>query len=691
MTSWNYLHGWLCRSVWVIVICSGYVFSYEPRNLNEPPPPSPWIRGPVNVVFHFDGIPIVKTINGKSVVETAADSPKHRYLYFNVDDDYAFGLDETVDLEIEYDSTVTGIIRLEYDSRYSKEKSYGRYHCPGEVEPDKSTRWSRHLYRLPRVRFSNRHHDKADFRISSPDGMVRISDIKIRRSLSSTSSGEPGTLKLRIVDPDTGKPTPVRIGLYDEKDGFQLPNEQAVPINLFYRTVRMDRSRIDHTWPSSNKYIFYIDGEYERRLRPGKYRLIAKKGIEYRFVDQWITIESGKTLNHDIVLEHWVNMAERGWYSGDVHVHIARKTPQENRAVWQLIQAEGLNLAGLSQMGNIQKTYHHQYAWGNEGKYRKNDCVILSGLEDPRTPHRGHTLMLNTRTMLRDHENYFLYHKVFDRAHEQGGLAGYAHLGIVFCASRGMAIDVPFGIVDFVEVLQKPPFRPMNWSAFLTLGYKLVPSAGSDFPYIGNPGNVRNYVYIPGPFSAQTWFEGFAQGHTFVTSGPILTFTVNGLPMGSELKVSSGAELNIEASAVVNPDIDQLATLELIVHGEPVKVVRATDENKSLRLTHTFKADESMWLAVKATCVKPSVAHTAPVYVMVDGKRFWKSSIVPDLIARQRQELDDLLTKPFDPWAEPWVIDQLHQQWKKQKPMIEKRVKKANLRYDHLLQMMKSQ
>ena len=58
------------------------------------------------------------------------------------------------------------------------------------------------------------------------------------------------------------------------------------------------------------------------------------------------------------------------------------------------------------------------------------------------------------------------------------------------------------------------------WYDFLNLGYKILPDAGSDFPYMDLPGVVRNYVKIDGPFSTDAWFEGFRRGNMYVTNGP---------------------------------------------------------------------------------------------------------------------------------------------------------------------------
>ena len=65
-----------------------------------------------------------------------------------------------------------------------------------------------------------------------------------------------------------------------------------------------------------------------------------------------------------------------------------------------------------------------------------------------------------------------------------GGMAGYAHWGSFAGAERGMSIDVPLGKADFVEVLH---FYKMNTDVlyqFWNLGFKVIPTAGSDFPWV---------------------------------------------------------------------------------------------------------------------------------------------------------------------------------------------------------------
>jgi len=675
-----------------VIVCflSGGVSAEYSGSPNQPPPFS-WTGKNVSLVFLGDGIPIAQDVDGKKCLQTA-DNSINRHLYFDVNDDYVFDCDDQAIVELEYDSTVTDPFYMVYDSNYLDGQHQGVFHMHGSaVQPDKTVRWAKHTFTLPRAKFANRQHRRADFRLVAPNGMVRISDIKVRVEGVEKAKDRQGELKLRIVDEASGKAVPARVGIYDEKGRFKPPaaDGNAVPINVFYRTLGMYDCRGDTTWPVKNTYAFWTYGEYECSLPAGKYQLIVRKGLEYYLVNEWFTVEPGKTTEHTVQLKRWINMPQKGWYAGDCHCHIGR-TREQNPAVLAQCEGEDLNISNLSQMGDIKDYYFRQYAFGKAGRYGRDNYRLIPGQEDPRTPHRGHTLFLNLQQMVRDDDTYYLYHKAFQQVHQAGGLVGYAHKGIGFKADRGMALDVPFGIVDFVEVLQANNMDTRIYYEFLNLGYKLAPTAGSDYPYLDPPGLVRNYVYTGRPFDDQAWFDALKKGYTFVTSGPMLSFTVNDVPMGGQVQVRRGEQLTIQAEASINPTLGKLKELQLIVHGENIYTRKLQPGKTSITLLSTMAADHSMWMAVKAVCEGKLLGHTAPIYITVDGKRTWKRDAVTDLVARQRKRMKEMLATQPKPIVEHWVAEKLKRQWAKQKDLLVQRVKAANVKYDKLLDMLNS-
>src|SRR5262249_58854957 len=56
-------------------------------------------------------------------------------------------------------------------------------------------------------------------------------------------------------------------------------------------------------------------------LPEGKYEAIVAHGPECRIARVSFEVQSGRTTNQDIAIEHWVDQRKRGWYSGDSHIH----------------------------------------------------------------------------------------------------------------------------------------------------------------------------------------------------------------------------------------------------------------------------------------------------------------------------------------------------------------------------------
>jgi len=82
------------------------------------------------------------------------------------------------------------------------------------------------------------------------------------------------------------------------------------------------------------------------------------------------------------------------------------------------------------------------------------------------------------------------------------------------------------------------------------------------------------------------------------------------------------------------------------------------------------------------------VAHSAPIYVVVDGEPSWKASAVGELVQYQRAKLEELMTAPMVPLEdlEPWETrDLLLDQWDKQRPLIKPQVDQATEAYQKLL------
>lgn len=641
-------------------------------------------------------------IEGRSCLVGAA-------FHFDVLDPYAFDIDETVELRL----GLGPLPRGEHDAVGVSYDAGDRAFPVEPIEPPATASpgpFHDVTLSLPRARFANLGAFGTDFSIVSFAGTpITVCDVRLERSDTTPIPRAFGRAVIELRD-EQGRPVAARVGLFDETGRMPLPNEQAVAIPLYEDRTRMPALRpagAEHflasggaVWPARHRAAFYVDGRYEARLPAGRYELVATRGPEYRIARRPFTITEGQTTPVRVALARWDDLPAKGWYSGDVHIHAARRSRHDDAPLLALMQAEDLHVANLLQMGNSGAIHFPQYGWDPVHDSERPAFVLAPGQEDPRTLRHGHTIHLNIREPVRFPDRYLLYHEVFAATRAQGAIVGYAHVwdGANYLEGlghrRGLALDVPFGLVDFVEVLQMGGDNTDTWFDFLNLGHALTPAAGSDYPYIENvPGTVRSYVKVEGPFTAQAWFDGLKAGRTFVTNGPMLDLSVNGRTMGTALDLEPGDAIVVEADAALNPDFGTLARLELIEQGEVVETVSAPDASGRLRLAYRAPARHGTWFVLRAhgagqAAPAELVAMSAPVYVRVAGESFWKPSVVADVARRLQAELRKLLVPATEhPELETWETresDLAH--WAAQRPLLEQRIESAEAIYEALIE-----
>ena len=605
----------------------------------------------------------------------------------DIDDDYAFDVDETVTLTLTYAPAYSGPFTVFWDANGGE--GVGQQEV--EVQPGQALRQV--TVRLERARLAGQGSRGIDIAVSGRGG-VALCNVEVTRSGTTARSGASGRVRLLVRDADTGRPIPARVGLYDSTGRLPLPGEQAVVVSRFGDPVRRLRVNQNAHWPSENRQAFYVNGRYEADVPAGVYEVVVARGIEYEPYRGEVQIAPGQTGEVYVELERYADLADRGWYSFDGHVHVGRDTVEDG-AAWAFGAAEDVRMLNLTQMGNLSRTYFSQPGWGAEGRFEQDGYVILSNQEDPRTVQHGHTLHYNlTAPIHLPSEDYYSYHDAFEQVSLQGGLSGYAHHGQLFNGRRGLALDVPFGIVDFIEVLQNGRLATEPWYDFLNLGYRILPMAGSDFPYMDLPGVVRAYAKIDGAFTADAWFEAYGRGNVYVTNGPFLEFTVNGQPMGSEVRVTRGGRLSVVAEVELNPAVDALDRIELVVFGEVVASEAANGRDRvSLRTEIT--ADQSQWLAVRAYGATQdnrgvgTAAHSAATFVVVGDDPVVKREGLSALVELQRTRLREFMTEPIDARGdlEPWeTFDLMGPEWERQQELLRSRVEEADARYQEFLE-----
>ena len=613
---------------------------------------------------------------------------------FDVDDNYAFDVDEPVQLTLTYapDFTVSPFAVV-----WNKNGGDGQGRINIRTEPGKTLRTV--TLNLERARFAGAGTLGIDLAVGITSGRgskVAVCDIQIARSGKTKKLPPTGRIRIAVNDAATGKPIPARAGLYDSTGRAPLASDQAILVERFADKVRQLPLNDRTFWPSANRVAFYLNGNYEAQVPAGQYELAVTRGPEYHAYYGTVDVRAGGTKSVVVNLKRYLDLPARGWYAGDSHIHLGRDETRDKN-VWAQVAAEDVHVGNLLQMGSIAATYFLQPEWGEAGRYARDGTTIVSGQEDPRTGQLGHTIHHNiTAPIHPDEDTYFLYQRVFEETQKQGGINGYAHLRDIFHVRRGLALDVPFGLVDFLEIMQAGQLATDIWYDFLNLGYKLTPAAGSDYPYTDLPGTDRNYVKVDGIEDTDRWFKSFKAGHVYVSDGPFLEFSVNGHQMGDEIHVERGSDLDINADVQLNPDVDKLDRLELIVEGDVADTKTAFGQDH-ISLHTTLKAGRSEWIAVRAYGSRHQAAfpgsntiaaHSAPVYVMVGDEPSWKPEAVPMLVRQEQAALEEIRSAKLNPDEdlEHFSTEEvLLQQWPKQRLELLGRVDEADRRYRDLL------
>ena len=667
-----------------------------------------WKKDRIAKVFvtnesHFDQLKYrasfpgqVKMVEGESCV--IAD-----LLAFDVDDRYAYDLDETVSVTLTYATNYTAPFVVGWDK--SGGSAQGLIEV--DVKPDLKSKFSTVTVQLDRARFAGQGVQGSDIAIGIQrqnngvaDGLVTLCDIKVERSNTTPAPAPSGTVKLSLKDAKTGGSVPARVGMYDATGRAPLPSNKALMLQRYADDLRMLHVNERTFWPSENRLAFYVDSDYEGQLPAGTYDLVVAHGLEYRVHQSKFEVKPGQTTNVNVKLERYSDMPAKGWYSGDSHIHVTRDEVADPK-IWGFVAAEDVHVGNLLEMGNITNVYFHQpKAWGKASRFERDGHFIVSGQEAPRAAFMGHTVHFNIdRPIHLPTDEYFQYHKVFEEFQRTGGLSGFAHLGWSARGGssarliRGINLLAPLGLVDFIEVLQGGRLVTEGWYRLLNLGIRVAPAAGTDWPYTDFPGVVRFFVKVDGPFNLDKWFESFGQGRAFVTNGPTLDFTINGKTMGEELRVKRGAKLDIAALARLNPDVDSLDRMELVIGGDVTDTIPANGTD-SAQLRKQITADRSMWIAVRAHGGKQAannmtIAHSAPIYIVVDGEPAWNRDKVPETIAELRDQLRELMSEPYETpitGNEPWETRAiLPAQWLLQQPLLRPRVAMADAAYQKIL------
>lgn len=465
------------------------------------------------------------------------------------------------------------------------------------------------------------------------------------------------TVRGRIVDARTGEPLPARLYIQRD-DGAWFFARSAGPGGS---AVRYEKQRISAD--SIEMHVTLSAHPFVADLPPGGYAFTVERGKECHTLTNRVEVRSAP-LDLRLPLKRWVNMAERGWFSGDTHVH---RTLDE---LPNVMLAEDLNVA-FPLTSWVTRAFEPP-ARGDKntedkagaGLIRVDDTHVIyprnTEYEIFTVGGKRHTL---GAVFLLNHKSVFdvgapPVKPIAERARAEGALLDLDKHNWPW----SLAI-VPLMKVDLFELsnnhVWRTSFAFTNWAAgapsymgldydgqrgtehgwvhfgfqtyyaLLNCGFRLRPSAGTASGVHPVPlGFGRVYVHCPDGFSHEAWVRGLSEGRSFVTTGPMLLAKVNGQQPGHvfALKGRPGHSFSVTGLAFSERP---LTGMEVIVNGEVAAQVRpANHRMREGGFENSINArvglDGSGWIAVRCFELRPEgrfrFAHTAPVHVEVEGR-----------------------------------------------------------------------
>ena len=409
---------------------------------------------------------------------------------------------------------------------------------------------------------------------------------------------------------------------------------------------------------SFEKHTALTAHEFQCELSPGRYLFRAERGKQYLPAEKTVDVQQGREVNVELMLTTFIRMEERGWYSGDGHIH------QDIRDVPTLIQAENVNV-GLpltywvrdsNQVpANAGGVYRPRANWVDESHliYPVNTEYEIFSINGKRHT-QGAVLVLNHKKPLTLPTPPA--RPIAEAAREQGALLDLEKhswnwslmivpvMGVdLFELSNNHHWKTEFGFPlwtlensprDWPEIeINEAGFTEMGWTEFglqtyyslVNCGFRMRVTAGTAFGVHPVPlGHSRVYVHCADRFDFRNWIRNLNAGHSFVTNGPLLDVRFNGaLPGAQWTRTTRENRLRVTGTiAGLNP----VKSVQIIRNGEiaaepDVQSVRQPDGTYRVELDTTVSVVGTGWVAVRCFEDVPKnrvfFAHTNPVYIDV--------------------------------------------------------------------------
>lgn len=466
---------------------------------------------------------------------------------------------------------------------------------------------------------------------------------------------------LKITD-ENGKSAGIRLRVTNSSGDYFAPLGH-LPIPDPTKRMSGDLLLGDGDTSLLEMHAYVYDGQ-QIDLPPGQYTVQARKGFEYIPVVKPVAISDAKNQVIPIQMTKLEDFEAKGWFPGDTHMHF----PDPSGIRYEM-ECEGLRVCSLLLLksgyrngrpgdGHFQNIEHFR---GRELQKVSDEKYFVKTGEEFRHGLLAHLIFQNLKQIvwpvsvggLREggvagFDWPWMVHATAD-AREQGALVTWAHWPY---PSWEAPIDMALGRIDSIDLLTTgspfehhpilvdiyklrgprvfriPPIE--TYYHYLNCGFHIAMSSGSDKMATNPPmGSARTYARTDAPLNYDTWIEAIRKGHTFVSTYPLLEFTVNGIGAGDTIQFGDKpVTVDIQARAI---SVEPYDALEIIHNGKVIASEKPNGKRSEAVIRKKMTLERGGWIAARAHgktmlpygatwWMQPVFAHSSPIYLNANGK-----------------------------------------------------------------------
>ncbi len=411
-------------------------------------------------------------------------------------------------------------------------------------------------------------------------------------------------------------------------------------------TASLGMTRFDG---QNGRWYFYSPGVAELEVPAGRWTVRGVRGLATVEQSADAVVPAGGSADVQLDLAPLWDAHAAGYFAGDHHFHLnyGGQTDLAPHDLFPLLQGEALDVA-TPMLANLHNRFEDQefFRFASTGS-----PPLIRFAQEVRPHFLGHIGLLGTSELFWPWvwgPGYEVYGRddrpnlvALAEGRRQGGLGYYVHpvsgtrdpfsqTG-VNVIPISLIPDVAHGGVDLLEIVclwSNSIGTAELWYRLLNAGYAVAPSGGTDvmtdFHRTMALGSTRVYVRPEGPLTWESYMRALKDGRSFVTTGPMLEFSVNGTARPGDVVSAKGSvEFTLRAASAASVD-----SVSIVVNGKTIRSLGPLAAGEARTFTGRIAIPAGGWIGARAVGPKISqwpamaeyaFAHTAPVWIGQKG------------------------------------------------------------------------